>query len=237
MATITRPEQVSAAFLRLTETLITQFDILELLHILVEESVRLLDAAQAGLLLADPYGELQLLASTSEESQLVEVLQLQAGEGPCIDSYKTGSVVTIDDITTLSGRWPAFRQAALDEGFLSVHAIPLRIHDRTIGVMGLFGVDRGALNQEDAAIGQALADVATISLIQERTARESQIVNDQLQRALNSRITIEQAKGVISHTASVDMSEAFARLRTFARSHNQSLHDTAAQVLNRTLHL
>ncbi|TDK28214.1 ANTAR domain-containing protein [Arthrobacter crusticola] len=237
MATITRPEQVSAAFLKLTSTLITQYDVLDLLHILVEESVRLLDAAEAGLLLADPFGELQVLASTSEQSQLVEVLQLQAGEGPCIDCYKTGTVVTIDDITTLEGRWPVFRQAALDQDFRSVHAVPLRIHDRTIGAMGLFGEEPGALTPEDAAIGQALADVATISLIQERSLRESQIVNDQLQRALNSRITIEQAKGVISHISSVDMSEAFARLRNYARSHGQSLQDTAAQVLNRTLSL
>jgi hypothetical protein len=235
MATVTRPEQVSAAFLRLTTTLITRYDVLELLHILVEESVRLLDAAQAGLLLADPYGELQLLASTSEESQLVEILQLQAGEGPCIDCYRTGSVVTVDDITALGERWPAFQEAALGQSFRSVHAVPLRIHERTIGAMGLFGAERGSLNHEDAAIGQALADVATISLIQERTLHESRIINDQLQRALNSRITIEQAKGVISHTSSVDMGEAFIRLRNYARSHQQSLHDTAARVLDRTL--
>jgi transcriptional regulator with GAF, ATPase, and Fis domain len=237
MATISRPEQVSAAFLRLTTTLTTRYDVLELLHILVEESVRLLEVTQAGLLLADPHGDLQVLASTSEESRLVEVLQLQAGEGPCIDCYRTGTVVTIDDISTLGSRWPVFQKTASDQGFLSVHAVPLRIHNRTIGAMGLFSANRGALTQEDAAIGQALADVATISLIHERTLRESKIINDQLQRALNSRIAIEQAKGVISHTASVDMGEAFARLRNYSRSHNQSLHDTAAQVISRALDL
>ncbi|WP_105031818.1 GAF and ANTAR domain-containing protein [Arthrobacter ruber] len=235
MVTTTRPERISAAFVKLTSTLVAPYDILELLNTLVEQSVNLLGAAQAGLLLADPNGELQVMASTSEESQIVEVLQLQAGEGPCIDAYKTAGVVTVDDITTMKGQWPAFQRAALDQGFRSVHAIPMRLHGRALGAMGLFGGTSGALSQEDAAIGQALTDVATIALLQERSLRESRIVNDQLQRALNSRITIEQAKGVISHTAGVDMSEAFRRLRNYARSHNQTLHDTAAQVLDRTL--
>lgn len=213
------------------------YDVLDLLHTLVDETVGLLDAAAAGLLLADPHGELQVLASTSEESQLVEILQLQAASGPCVECYKTGSTVTVDDIATITERWPEFHAAALSQGFLSVHAVPLRVHGRTIGAMGLFGIKAGALTAEDAAIGQALADVATISLLQERTIRESALVNDQLQRALSSRVLIEQAKGVIAHTEKVNMDEAFERLRGHARANNLNLHDAARKLINQNVRI
>ncbi|MHA7287754.1 ANTAR domain-containing protein [Arthrobacter sp. MDT3-44] len=234
MVTRTRPEKVSTAFVRLADTLVADYDVLDLLHTLAEECVDLLQVDQVGLLLASPQGDLQVVASTSEEAELVEMLQLQAGEGPCIECYHSGAVVSIADVTPLD-KWPVFRQACLRQGFASVHVVPLRIHDRIIGAMGLFGTTAGELEQEDAVIAQALASVATISLLQERTIRESQIVNDQLQRALNSRVMIEQAKGVIAQTSTLTMAEAFDRLRTHARSTRQTLNDTAQQVINRTL--
>ncbi|MGO4650855.1 GAF and ANTAR domain-containing protein [Arthrobacter sp. 2RAF22] len=237
MVTTSRAERVSAAFVKITNTLVADYDVLDLLHALVEASVDLLDAAAAGLLLADPHGELQVLASTSERSQLVEILQLQAGSGPCVECYRTGTPVVVEDIASLTGQWDEFRAAALSQGFRSVHAVPMRVQGRTIGAMGLFGERSGALTPEDVAIGQALADVATIGILQERTIRESAVVNEQLQRALNSRVLIEQAKGVIANTAGVNMEEAFGRLRSFARANNQNLHDTAARVINRTLTL
>ncbi|HJW00469.1 MAG TPA: GAF and ANTAR domain-containing protein [Arthrobacter sp.] len=236
MATTTRAERVSTAFVKLTDTLVADYDVLDLLHTLVEESVELLDVAAAGLLLADPSGELQVLASTSEESQLVEVLQLRAGSGPCVECYTSGRAVAVTDVDALE-RWPDFKAAALSQGFHSVHAVPMRIHGRTIGAMGLFGANPGSLTAEDAAIGQALADVATISLIHERTIREAALVNEQLQRALNSRVLIEQAKGVIAHTAGVDMEEAFSRLRNHARAHSEALHETAGRIVDRSLTL
>lgn len=237
MVTTSRAERVSAAFVRLADTLVADYDVLDLLHTLVAETVGLLDAAAAGLLLADPHGDLQVLASTSEESRLVEILQLEAASGPCVECYRTGSAVMVDDIATISGRWPEFHAAAISQGFRSVHAVPMRVHGRTIGAMGLFGHTTGALTAEDAAIGQALADVATISLLQERTIRETALVSDQLQRALNSRVLIEQAKGVIAHTENVDMDEAFKRLRGHARANNLNLHDAAGIVINNRLRI
>lgn len=237
MVTTTRAERVSVAFVKLTDTLVADYDVLDLLHTLVEESVGLLDVAAAGLLLADPTGELQVVASTSEESRLVEILQLRAGSGPCVECYLTGQAVAVDDIAALSTRWPEFQAAALSQGFRSVHAVPMRVHGRTIGAMGLFGANAGSLTPEDSAIGQALAHVATISLMQERIIRESVLVNEQLQRALTSRVLIEQAKGVIAHTAGVDMEEAFSRLRKYARTNSQSLHDTASRIVDRSLTL
>lgn len=236
MVTNTRAERVSVAFVKLTDTLVADYDVLDLLHTLVEESVGLLNVAAAGLLLADPSGELQVLASTSEESRLVEVLQLQAGAGPCVECYLTGKAVEVADIAALT-TWLGFREAALSQGFRSVHAVPMRVQGRTIGAMGLFGAGAGAMTAEDSAIGQALADVATISLMQERTIREAALVNEQLQRALNTRVLIEQAKGVIAHTAGVDMDEAFNRLRNYARANSQSLQVTAGSIVDRSLTL
>lgn len=235
MVTVTRAHRVSEVFVQLADTLVGEYDVLELLHTLVESSVEMLDAAAAGLVLADPDGMLQVLASTSEESQLVETLQHQAGAGPCIDCYQTGAVVTVDDVRGEAERWPDFASAALSQGYNSVHAIPMRLHGTTIGAMNLFRTGTGTLNVEDTAIGQALADVATIGILQERTIRENAAVNEQLQRALNSRISIEQAKGVISHLNGVGMDEAFNRLRNYARAHSQNLHQVAEAVISRSI--
>jgi len=237
MEAVTRASLVSASFVRLADALVGDYDVVDLMHSLVEESIRLLDASAAGLLLADLNGELQVLASTSEESHLVEVLQQRAGAGPCVDAYISGTVVTISDIATDGGHYPVFQAAALSQGFLSVHAIPMRLRPRTIGALNLFRTTVGELTEEDAAIGQALADVATIGILHERAVRESAIVNEQLQRALNSRVLIEQAKGVIAQSSSVDMNEAFNRLRSHARAHHEPLHLTAENVINRVLAL
>lgn len=233
----TRASRVSAAFVRIADTLVDEYDSLDLLHTLVEETVALLDATAAGLMLAGPDGVLQVLASTSEESHLVEVLQQETGVGPCVECYTTGVAVTVRDIAGTEERWPAFRDLAAAQGFRSVHAFPLRVRGRSIGAMNLFRVETGELNAEDIAIGQALADVSTVSILQERTIRESAVVNEQLQRALNSRILIEQAKGMLAYTADIDTAEAFQRLRAHARSHNTTLRDTAQAVLDRSLSL
>lgn len=230
-----RAERVSAAFVKITETLVADYEVLDLLHTLVEATVELLDASAAGLLLADPHGDLQVVASTSEESQLVEILQLQAGEGPCVECYRTGTPVVVADIASLHAQWPAFQAAALSQGFRSVQAVPMRVHGKTVGAMGMFGKDPGTMTREDSTIGQALADVATVGIMQERIIRESALVNEQLQWALNSRVLIEQAKGVIAYQSRVNMEEAFKRLRDFARANNQSLEETASHVIKRTL--
>lgn len=237
MDDVSRAELVSAAFVKLAGELVGEYDIVDMLHTLVIESVTVLDASAAGLLLADPLGELQVLASTSEESYLVEVLQQQAGAGPCVDAYRTGTVVTINDIDAAGHMYPDFREAALSQGFHSVHAIPMRLRHRTIGALNLFRTETGDLSPEDAAIGQALADVATLSILQERAFRENAVVNSQLQHALSSRILVEQAKGVIAQGGNVDMNEAFTRLRSYARAHNQTIHATAERVICRTLTL
>ena len=232
MTVVSRAALVSGAFVELTDALVGEYDAADLLRHLVDQCVVLLDATAAGLLLADPHGRLQVIASTSEESHLVEVLQHQTGVGPCVDAYRTGTVVTLSDIASDGDRYPDFQAAAMSQGFKSVHAIPMRFRPKTIGALNLFRNVHGALSDEDAVIGQALADVATIILLHERTARKNATVNAQLQQALNSRVFIEQAKGVIAARNNINMDEAFTRLRAHARSRQEPMHRSAADVIN-----
>ncbi|WP_369831119.1 GAF and ANTAR domain-containing protein [Cryobacterium sp. M15] len=232
MTNLSRASLVSGAFVQLADALVGEYDSADLLRTLVDQCVVLLDATAAGLLLADQQGNLQVIASTSEESRRVEVLQHEAGAGPCVDAYHSGTVVTLSDIATDGNDYPVFQAAALAQGFQSVHAIPMRFRPNTIGALNLFRSHKGALSDEDAVIGQALADVATITLLHERTARKNATVNAQLQHALNSRVFIEQAKGVIAARNNINMDEAFKRLRAHARSRQEPMHRSAADVIN-----
>lgn len=235
MNELSRETRLIVAFVKLADTLIADYDMVDLLHTLVDECAELVSTEAGGLMIADTSGQLQLVASTSEKADFVEIMQLNAGNGPCLDCFATGTAVAVSDIEVAGTRWPEFRAAALQQGFRSMNATPLRLRGQVIGTMNLFSTRSAELSTEDAAIVQALADVATIGILQERLIRESGIVAEQLQRALNSRVLIEQAKGVISQLASLDMDEAFRRLRTYAREHNLSLQSVAEGVTNRTI--
>ncbi|MEO7006264.1 MAG: GAF and ANTAR domain-containing protein [Terrimesophilobacter sp.] len=235
MNEVAREVRLNAAFVKLADTLVADYDVIDLLHTLMEECIGLFDIQAGGLMLANTLGTLELVASTSERADFVEVMQLAAGAGPCIDCFSTGKAVAVADIEATATKWPEFRDAALKQGFHSVHATPLRLREQTIGTMNLFGTRSEALSPTDADAAQALADVATIGILQERLIRESDIVTEQLQHALDSRILIEQAKGVLSETGSMDMDEAFTALRSYARSHNLSLRTVAEGITSRSL--
>ncbi|WP_349904817.1 GAF and ANTAR domain-containing protein [Parafrigoribacterium humi] len=235
MSDVSRETKINEAFVKLADTLIADYDVIDLLHALMEECIELLGTQAGGLMLADTLGTLELVASTSEQADFVEVMQLNAGAGPCIDCFSTGTAISVADIDETAAQWPEFRTAALQQGFHSVHATPLRLRGQIIGTMNLFGTSVGELSPKDAAVTQALADVATIGILQERIIRESGIVAEQLQRALDSRILIEQAKGVLSETGSLEMGEAFAVLRAYARNNNLSLRSVAEGVTSRSL--
>jgi GAF domain-containing protein len=237
MTNETRETKLSSAFVKLADTLIADFDVVDLLHWLVEECTQILDTQAGGLMLVDPAGELQLIASTSEEAELVEILQLAAGEGPCLECFRTGTPVTVGDIEADAAKWPQFSAEALKEGFRSVHATPLRLRGQTIGTMNLFSTHLGALAPADITVAQALADVATIGILQERTIRSANLVAEQLQHALDSRVLIEQAKGVLAATTGMSMHDAFSTMRAYARERNLSLRKVADDVIARTIDL
>jgi transcriptional regulator with GAF, ATPase, and Fis domain len=235
MTTADRERGIITAFVSLAGTLATGYDVVDLLTSLTVESARLLDVESAGLLLADSQGVLHVLAASSENTRQLELFQLQRDEGPCLDCYRAGQPVAVPDLDQTAPRWPQFAAGAKLAGFASVHALPMRFRDKVLGTLGLFGTTAGALNDDDLALGQALADVASLALVQDKAAADSNTLNDQLQTALTSRVLIEQAKGAIAQSGQLDMADAFAALRRYSRDHNLRLTDLAQQVVSRSL--
>jgi GAF domain-containing protein len=225
-------DRLARTFVELADTLIDEFDLVEFLHMLVDRCVELLDVSAAGLLLGDSRDRLRVMASSAENIRLLELFQLQNEEGPCLECYLTGTPVSHPDLSVATGRWPLFAPAATESGFRTVHALPMRLRSVVIGALNLFHTDPNALAPEVTGIGQAMADVATIGLIQERSLHQHDVLVDQLQTALDSRVIIEQAKGVIAERHGIDPGAAFALLRGYARNHGQRLTELAATVIN-----
>lgn len=231
----TREHRLIDTFVRLTDTLVDEYDVVDLLQNLVDSVVDIFDASAAGILLANQHQELEVVASTSERSSFVGLLQLDAGEGPCVECFATGRPVSVSDRAEMQRRWPTFAAASVESGYASVHAIPMRLRDTTLGSLNLFRETEGELNPDDALATQALTDVATISILQQRTLEHAALTQAQLQRALDSRVVIEQAKGFVAYTHSVDTEAAFVLLRQYARAHQERLADVARAVVERRL--
>jgi len=225
-------ELLSDTFVDLADTMVADFDVIDFLHMLTDRSVRLLPASAAGVLLADPRGELRVAAASSEAAGLVELFQIQNDQGPCLDCFRTGQPVTAADLPGPGQRWPRFAAAATRAGFGAVDALPMRLRDQVIGALNLFSARAGPLGPAELRIGQGLADVATIGLLQERNVRRAETLAEQLQAALNSRVVIEQAKGRLAERTALDMNQAFTLLRQHARNTNQRLTDVARHVID-----
>jgi len=232
---VAREGLIGRTFVELADTLVEGYDVIEFLHSLAERCVSLLGVTEAGVVLVDVAGNLRALASSSERMRLLELLELQQQDGPCLDCWRDGGPVRADDLAVPGGRWPRFAPAALGGGFRSVYALPLRLRSERIGALNLFADRTGALSQDDEALGQAMADVATIGILHERSVRERDTVTVQLQAALDSRVAVEQAKGMVAEQAGVDMDEAFKLLRNHARDHNHRLGDVVADVIEHRL--
>jgi GAF domain-containing protein len=220
-------ELLSDTFVGLADTMVADFDVIDFLHMLTDRSTALLAASAAGVVLADPRGELRVAAASSEAAGLVELFQIQNDQGPCLDCFRTGQPVSAVGLGKPHQRWPRFAAAAIQAGFRTVEAMPMRLRDQIIGALNLFRDTPDPFDPADLRIGQALADVATIGLLQERNLRRSETVAEQLQAALNSRTVIEQAKGKLAERLTIDMDLAFRMLRDYARNSNQRLTDVA----------
>jgi hypothetical protein len=218
------------AFVTVADTLVADFDIIDFLDTLAQYGVDLLGVSACGILLADQAGSLNLVAASTEQARLLELAQIQNAEGPCMDAYRTLTGVTCPDLAADGGRWPTFTRAALEAGFAAVHAVPMRLRKEAVGAFNLFSADAGALDAETTELGQALADVATIGILHERAIRRHEIVTEQLQVALNSRIVIEQAKGVLAERLHLGIDAAFSALRGYARERNLKLAEVARAV-------
>lgn len=227
---MSRERALAEAFVEVADTLVDDFDVIDFLHVLAEHCVRLLDVDAAGLMLADHRGTLHASAASSENARLLELFELQADAGPCVDCYRSGAPVVNADLDANAERWPQFAEAARLAGFVSVHALPLRLRETVIGALNLFCSSPAPLGEQDVRVGQALADVATIGILAQRGLAQADLIATQLQNALNSRIAIEQAKGALAERHQITVDEAFAILRRHARANNLRISDLARDV-------
>jgi len=224
---------VSDLFVEVADTLVADFDLIDFLHNLTEGAALVSGADAVGLMLVDHHGRLRFMASSNDTGEMLELFQLQNAEGPCLDCFTTGRPVVNADLARASERWPLFAPAAESAGLRSVHAFPLRLRDETIGALNIFGREQTTFTDQEVRVVQALADIATIALIQERNITRSGLLTEQLQGALNSRIVIEQAKGALAQMESTTLDDAFQIMRTTARSDRRRLVDVAQDVLDR----
>jgi GAF domain-containing protein len=219
----------------LADNLVDDFDVIDVLTVLSDRCVTVLDVDTAGVMLASPAGDLQVVASSSDTMRSLELFELQTNEGPCVDCFQSGAPIVNVELAGAGVRWPRFAPRAVADGFHSVHALPMHLRGTTVGALNLFRIAHGSLGIDDVLVAQALADVATIAIIQHQAYVDAAVLNAQLGEALNSRIVIEQAKGRISEASGRDVDESFRRLRNHARSHNLRLTDLARQVVDGTV--
>jgi hypothetical protein len=235
MVSTTREARIAETFVNLADTLVDDFDVIDVLHVLAERCVELLDVAAAGLMLADVHGNLHTVAASNEQARLLELFEVQNEQGPCLDCYRTGEPLVNVDLEGARGRWPGFVPRALSAGFVTSSALPLCLRTDVIGALNLFRA--GDLDEADLRLGQAMADAATISILAYRAIRQSEQLGAELQAALDSRVVIEQAKGVLAERWQIGMNEAFQRLRANARSHNRLLSELARDVVSGEVHI
>lgn len=228
--TMVPAERLAEVLVEVADTLVDEFDLLEFLHMVTSHTSEIVNAEAAGILLADHHGRLQLMAASDERAKLVELFQVQAQEGPCQDCFRQGEVVIGADLATADENWPRFAPMAVAAGFRSVHAFPLRLRHTVIGALNLFSSQVGTMAPADLRVVQALADIATIGLLQERAIHRGEVLTEQLQAALNSRVVVEQAKGVLAQIHGVTTEEAFELLRAYSRNHQQRLGEVAQAV-------
>ena len=232
---MSREQDLLAAFVEFADTFVAEYDVVEFLHRLAERCIEFVAASEAGIMLAEANGTLAYVASSSERMRLIELFELQHEEGPCLDAYRTGVAVHADISDDADTRWPHFAPHAREVGFQSVSALPMRLRDDVIGALNLFSPVAGPLSSEDQQVAQALTDVATIGILQERALHDGQVVTAQLQGALASRVVIEQAKGILAQSAHVSVDDAFKLLRAYARNHNALLSQTANKIIDGSL--
>lgn len=226
-----RERRLAEVFVELADTLVEEFDVVEFLQVLTERCIELVDADAAGLMLSDQRGNLQVVASTHESARLLDLFELQRQEGPSLESFRTGRVIANLDLADATQRWPTFAQAARDVGFRTCHALPLKLRRQVIGSLNLFNTAGRPLTEDQLAVARGLADIATIGLLNERALHDQRLLAEQLQAALESRILIEQAKGVLAARAGTSVASAFALLRTHARRTGQPLAGVAEAVV------
>lgn len=218
--------------MHLADTLTDDYDVIDFLHVLVARCTELVNVDDAGVMLADPAGQLHAVAASTEQVRLLELFEVQNQDGPCLDAYRTGEVVHASDLAQRQRDWPTFAEEALRNGFRSAYSVPMQLRDETIGAINLLSSEVKDLGDDDSRLLTALAQMATIGLLQERRVTAALTEASGLQRALDSRIRIEQAKGVIAERHGTSVDAAFEMIRRHARDHQLGITLLAERIVN-----
>lgn len=226
------PTRLADLFVEMADTLVDDFDIIDFYHTLTEHAATVSGAAAVGLLLNDHHGRIRFMAASNASASMLELLQVQTSEGPCVECVRERRQVVNADLSSAHDRWPTFAPRAIQAGIRSVHAFPMKLRDEVIGALNLFDTSDQQFDPQDVRVVQALADVATIAILQERHLARAEALTEQLQGAFNSRIVIEQAKGAVARSQGTSIQEAFELLRAEARSSRQKLSEVARRVLS-----
>jgi GAF domain-containing protein len=227
---MSREQAIAEAFVELSDTLVADIDVVEFVRLLTRRSVQLLDVELAGVMVADLHGVLRLTAASSEYRRLLELFENDVA--PCVDSFVTGEMVAVPDLDADGGRWPQFTRQARVAGFRAVYALPMRLRGEVIGVLALLRGQAGPLRDGDVRLGQALANVTTVGLLQHRTLAQRRVLGEQLRHVLNSRVLIEQAKGVLAERLGLDIDAALDELSRLGERVGRPLADIARAVVD-----
>lgn len=230
-----RESLLITTLVELADKLVDDYDVIDVLTVLTQRCVEAVDADAAAVMLASPAGELQFIASSSESMRMLELFQIHADEGPCVDCIRNGLPIKNEALSEIEGRWPMFAPRAIASGFCAVHCLPMRLRGRTIGGLNLFRTHPGSLSDDDVVVARGLADVATIAILQYQSTIDNSTSNSQLSNAINSRVIIERAEGMIRQGTTCEKDDAFDRLRAHAVNHNEGLTVTAKRIVGKSL--
>lgn len=225
-------EVLFATLIELADTTTTGFDLVSMADRLVGACVEVLGVTAAGIMLADQRKSLRVFASTNEETRMLELLELQNNDGPCLEAFNTGTQIAGVDLSRFTDRWPHFTRAASAAGINTAYAVPMRLRDQTIGALNLFEAGTEPLSAHGMNVARVLADMAAIGIINHWSIRQQEVLAQQLQSALNSRVIIEQAKGVLAERQGLSMGEAFDYLRATARASRRPIAEVAAETVD-----
>ncbi|MGW7412317.1 GAF and ANTAR domain-containing protein [Streptomyces sp. NPDC054863] len=233
---ISREQHIAKAFVSLADSFAEDVDPTVLLDRLAAHCVALTSTDAAGIMMIDARGSLRTMAVSDSRAALLELFQMQSGQGPCIDAWHEQHRLDVPDLATQESRWPDFVPLARELGFRGAYALPMKVNGQGVGALNLLREDPGTLTDTELALAQALADVACVAVVrwQADPARPHDVLT-QVQAAVSVKATIETAKGLLAAAGGIGVQEADAALHRYSRLHGMSPSDAAQQLVRRTL--
>ena len=208
-------------------------DVLDAMDRVIDACVRFTSATEAGVVLADADGSLNVIASSSERTSDAEEAQLGTDEGPCLDCYRSGTTIDVPDVSTHEAEWPTFARTMRERGLVGTFAEPIRLRAATIGSLCVFADHGRGHDDRDVVLLQLLADAASAALARQRGTGPLRTLDEQVEDAIEARVTVEQAKGALAHRRGVRIDEAFQLIRRAGQGAGRGIREVAEDIVRR----